>query len=85
MEINLETIERLLQLMTSYKMEAIEIGDLKLRKTRHFTIDKDDATKEKEKMAEILFASTPGAKPPPDFDISRMFQPPFESPKDPNS
>ena len=83
MEINLETIERLLQLMTSYKMEAIEIGDLKLRKTRHFTME-NDATKEKEKMAEILFASTPGAKPPPDFDISLMFQPPFPT-KDPNS
>jgi hypothetical protein len=79
MEMTLENIERLLQLMTSYKCDAIEIGELKLRKSRHFTEVKEDAQVQKEKIAEILFASSPGGKPPADFDLAKMLQDPFSS------
>lgn len=71
-------IEKLMVLMKDHIINEIEVDGVKITKSRHLVPEKDDATKQTETAASILFASTPGGKPPKDFDMQILLQDPFK-------
>lgn len=65
MDINLETIESLIKLMTANRVDCIELGELKILKIKHDPVkaDKDNVTSKKSIFTEeeVLFHSTTNA------------------------
>jgi hypothetical protein len=76
MECDLQLIEDLMKLMSKHKIDSFEFEGIVIRKSRHVMVEKDDIQKEKEKVAETLFAAS-GVKPPVDFDMRRLLADPF--------